>query len=121
MIRAQIFPHSYKERYAMVTMPGADNRNIIDRVLKLRGCMGIDNELSTADPKSSVFERPLSGLGGHDRRRLYAFTKDPDGSHVKQQKFIIQPASLCNINCSYCYLANHFSEKRMDTPTLSRI
>jgi hypothetical protein len=88
----------------MVTMPGDDNRNIIDRVLKLIRCMGIDNELSAADPKSGVLERPLSGLGGHDRRRLYAFTKDPDGPHVKQQKFIIQPASLCNINCSYCYL-----------------
>ena len=105
----------------METTPGTGNTTLIGRVLKLRRCMGIDNELSIADPQSGVFERSLSGLGGHDRRRLYAFTKDPDGPHDKQQKFIIQPTSLCNINCNYCYLPNRFPGKRIDTPTLSRI
>ncbi|HEY0756798.1 MAG TPA: cyclophane-forming radical SAM/SPASM peptide maturase GrrM/OscB [Ktedonobacteraceae bacterium] len=40
---------------------------------------------------------------------------------VYTQEFIIQPTSLCNINCRYCYLPDRLSPRSIDARTLARV
>lgn len=40
---------------------------------------------------------------------------------MKTQLVIIQPTSLCNINCRYCYLSHRTAKKRIKMETISQI
>src|ERR1700751_3369497 len=40
---------------------------------------------------------------------------------MKTQLVVIQPTSLCNINCRYCYLPDRSVNKRISMETLSQI
>ncbi len=71
---------------------GGGNTSIIQRVLNLRKKMGIDNELSTADPRDAIFfpsqmetsKDPVNVPSIHDRRRWLAWPKiDDDDSTDK--------------------------------------
>jgi len=71
----------------METPSDGGNTTLIERVLKLRRCMGIANELSTIDPGNDIFsqsqmeasERPAGVRSVHDHLQWYAFAEDMDG------------------------------------------
>jgi uncharacterized protein len=58
---------------------------------------------------------------------MVAGQRDPSGPSTASdtpgplELLVLQPTPFCNINCSYCYLPNRQSTKRMSADTLARI
>src|SRR5262249_22206487 len=58
---------------------------------------------------------------------MVAGQRDPAGPTTASdtpgplELLVLQPTPFCNINCSYCYLPNRQSTKRMSADTLARI